>query len=225
MAYQIITPKQSWSEKLHLFSPQVKAALIGAGVTLLLAAIGGWIQFESYAKANSRLKQDLNSNEWLTRSNNLLSQIQLATFDSYRVENEKLSRQIAGIEAERDPAAKAVKKRATNLADQVFGFLQEWRKGEPDHNHLNEAWRKGSGEDFSKAFMENADKNMAHATAMGVEFARRYMGRLATTRDQLADLGIQSATLDRLIADKIRTRLDVQAIAEQLQKLAEKVRE
>jgi hypothetical protein len=218
MANTIIKPKQTWREKLLTFSPQVKAALIAAAVTLVLAPIGICFQFVTYTNETTRLKRDLSSNSFL-------SQIQAATLQSYQLENAKLSRQIAGIEAERDPAAKAVKKRATNLASEIFNFLQKWRKDEPDPDHLNEVWVKGTSQDFSKAFMEHADKSMDYARSMGIEFARRFLGRLATSRDQLKDLGSESATLDKFIADPVRTQFEVQAAAEELQKLADKIRE
>jgi ribosomal 50S subunit-associated protein YjgA (DUF615 family) len=50
----LITPRKTWGEWLSGFSPQVKAALIGAVVTIVLAVI----PFFLYLAQNSRLKQD-----------------------------------------------------------------------------------------------------------------------------------------------------------------------
>jgi hypothetical protein len=209
----------------------VKAALITAGITLSLALGASIAQHAANKKENSLLQQEnsslrvgLSTRDLLAHSNAVIFQIQAATIQSYQLENAKLSRQIAGIEAERDPSATAVKKRTARLAGEIFDFLQQWRSSEPDRKQLNDAWLK-SGEDFSKAFTAQADATMDLAHKMALEFARKFLGRLATTRDQLADLGITSDLLDHFIKDNVRTELEVQAAAEELQKLAEKIKE
>ena len=51
----IIEPPRTFSQRIAAYSPQVKAALIGAAVTVVLAIVGLWAQHLSYSKENGRL--------------------------------------------------------------------------------------------------------------------------------------------------------------------------
>jgi hypothetical protein len=55
----LIEPPRTLSQKVAAYSPQVKAALIGAAVTIILAVISLWFQHSSYSRENGRLKQEI----------------------------------------------------------------------------------------------------------------------------------------------------------------------
>jgi len=228
MVTEIRPHLSGWEKLKHRiagWSPQVKQGLIAAAVAIpiaLLTALGSYLRLH---RENVTLRQDVSNRETLLQSNTLLFQIQAATIQSYQLENAKLSHQIAAIELERDPSAHALKRRAARLADEIFAFLQEWHTTDPGRNDLNDAWRKGVSEDFAKAFMEHADASMSHAQKMALTFAARFLGRLATIRDQLASFGVKSEVLDKIMRDKVRVQSEVQATAEELQKLADKIKE
>ena len=202
--------------------PTVKQGVIVAAATVGVAIGGAIFGVVSLRNDNAKLRGDLRIRESLVQSNAVAIEIQAATIQSYQVENAKLSRQIASIELERDPSAKALKKRIAGLAGEIFAFLSEWRSSEPGRANLNGAWLKGGGDDFSKAFMEHADSSMSHDRKMALAFAAKFVGRLTAARDQLGGFGIQSELLDKIIHDQVRVQSEVQAAAEELQKLAEK---
>jgi hypothetical protein len=149
----------------------------------------------------------------LVQSNNSVFQIQLATIQSYQMENAKLSRMVGSPEF-------SLKKRASILANEIFDFLQQWQKNTPNQTASEQAWIHGNSEEVSKAFMEDADKKMAYNRSMAAQFAKQFIGRLSTIRDQLNDLGLKTPKIDYTLNDNVRIDFEIQDAAEELQKLA-----
>lgn len=154
----------------------------------------------------------------LVKSNIVVFQIQSATIQSYQIENAKLSRMVGSPEF-------SLRKRALDLAGQIFDFLKTWRENVPKQTASQEAWLKGNRDDFSRAFMADGEKRTIYSQSMATEFSKKFIGRLSTIRDQLNDLGLKTPKLDYTIDGQIRLDFEIQAATEELQKLAEGIKE
>ena len=110
-------------------------------------------------------------------------------------------------------------------AGQIFDFLKTWRENVPKQTASQEAWLKGNRDDFSRAFMADGEKRTIYSQSMATEFSKKFIGRLSTIRDQLNDLGLKTPKLDYTIDGQIRLDFEIQAATEELQKLAEGIKE
>ncbi len=126
----------------------------------------------------------------------------------------------------KDLKLQSLKRRTQTLATQIFAFLKEWDKNEPrSSGDLGELWgKKNFDQDaFNRAFAEAGDRSRKYSDDMSLKFAKQFGGRVGKIRDELSSEGFESAELDKRIADRPRLKWDIQAISEELQKLASQI--
>jgi hypothetical protein len=122
----------------------------------------------------------------------------------------------------------ALKAKAENLSIQIFTFLDDWKRQEPQSGaKLGEIWGRKpfDSEAFSKAFGEAGNLRTKHAKEMSTRFAQQFAARVSSVRDEMAGMGFRSQGLDNILRDRLRFEWDIQAIAEELQKLANSIKD
>jgi hypothetical protein len=166
------------------------------------------------------LTADAQRKDILIQSNNNTFQIQSATITAYQAENTTLNRKLSDIESANDPSAKAIKRRALILCKQLEEFYQEYetnQNGSFDQwiqqeriETLKLGWPPPTNEVEKLQWQERRNKQFNEFTqkeqALEAQWSARYMtefyGRVASMRDQLAGIGLESKQLNERLENR-----------------------
>lgn len=186
-------------------------------------------------------KNVISLNQNLDSKNDTI-QTQNATIQSDDAEIRRLNQKLSDIESENDVSAKSVKKRVLNLAQQISefwlqsqtnslydspNFLEIAKKVFPTNPEVWFNWQfLQTNTDALIEYHKESDASEAEyenkSTKVQYEFDMRFAGRIASERDELANLGLTSNKLDSRIESEL-TYLSAPRIAQDLTELANKI--
>jgi hypothetical protein len=121
----------------------------------------------------------------------------------------------------------ALKSKSQILSAQIFSFLNhQWLK-EPRRRTVlqSELWRKRDFESFHKISLEDVELKRKYESEMSDRFDQQFAPGASALRAELAIIGLTSPELNKLLEDRLRLSGGIRSVAEELQKLSNKIEE